>query len=347
MQNNLNSLRFWRVRDGAKANTDGHSISYEIEPSVASQYRGGESFTSNDFYATQQNSSENLVDDGSGLDAFVNGQTLTDPVLWYGVNFHHVPRDEDDVRMPAHFQGFTIRPRDLEAGVNGSSTAPTPTPTLAPTATPIAPTPTAPGPTPTGVLPTATAVPPTATPLPTATAIPPTATPLPNNQIGTQTFGNAASIAIPVFGTASPYPATLNVSGMGGTISKVTVKLKGLSHTYPSDLDVLLVGPNGQQVVLMSDVGSGNDINNVTVTIDDAASQSFSKSTINTSSYRPTNSGSGDGFPSPAPGGSSAPSLSVFNRTTANGAWRLFILDDQDEDAGALSGGWEVTITTQ
>ena len=175
----------------------------------------------------------------------------------------------------------------------------------------------------------------------------PTVTPVPNNQVGTQTFGNAASIAIPVLGTASPYPATINVSNMGGTISKVAVKLKGLSHTYPSDLDVLLVGPNGQQVVLMSDAGSGNDINNVTVTIDDAASQSFSKSTINIGSYQPTNLGSGDSFPSPAPGGSPATSLSVFNRTIANGAWRLFIVDDQDEDAGSMSGGWEVTITTQ
>jgi subtilisin-like proprotein convertase family protein len=337
VQNNLNSLRFWRVRDGAKVNADGHSISYEIEPRVTSQYRGGESFTRNDFYATQQNSSENLVDDGSGLDAFVNGQTLTDPVLWYGVNFHHVPRDEDDVRMPAHYQGFIIRPRDLGAGVNGSSTVPTPTPTT----TLIAPTPTVPGPTPTGVLPTATLAP------PTPTANPPTATPVPNDQIGTQTFSNAAPVSIPDSGAASPYPATLNVSNMGGTISKVTVKLKGLSHTYPSDLDVLLVGPNGQQVVLMSDAGSGNNINNVTVTIDDAASQSFSKSTINTGSYRPRNLGSGDDFPAPAPGGSPATGLSAFNHTTANGVWQLYVVDDQNEDTGTMSGGWEVTITTQ
>jgi subtilisin-like proprotein convertase family protein len=194
---------------------------------------------------------------------------------------------------------------------------------------------------PTGVLPTPTFAP------PTPTANPPTATPVPNGQIGTQTFGNAANVAIPDSGAASPYPATLNISGMGGTISKFTVKLKGLSHTYPGDLDVLLVGPNGQQVVLMSDAGSGNAMNSVTLTIDDAASQSFSKSAINTGSYRPTNLSSGDSFPAPAPGGSPATALSTFNRTTANGAWRLFILDDQNQDVGAVSGGWEVTITTQ
>jgi subtilisin-like proprotein convertase family protein len=256
--------------------------------------------------------------------------------VWYGVNFHHVPRDEDDVRMPAHFQGFIIRPRDLEAGVNGSNNVPTPTPTLAPTTTPIGPTPTAPGP--------------TQTPSPTSqtpTAVPPTATPTPNAQVGTQTFSNAASIAIPSAGVASLYPSTINVSGMGGIISKVTVKLKGLSHSYPSDLDVLLVGPNGQQVVLLSDAGSSKQISNVTVTLDDAASQSFSKSTINTGSYRPTNMGSGDSFPAPAPGGSPASALSIFNGTSANGVWRLFVVDDQDQDAGTVAGGWEVAITTQ
>ena len=84
---------------------------------VTDQYRGGESFTQNDFYLTQYNSSENLVDDGGGLDSFVNGQSVTDPVVWYGMNFHHVPRDEDNARMAAHWQGFRIRPRDLEAGL--------------------------------------------------------------------------------------------------------------------------------------------------------------------------------------------------------------------------------------
>jgi hypothetical protein len=88
-------------------------------------------------------------------------------------------------------------------------------------------------------------------------------------------------------------------------------------------------------------------MNNVTVTMDDAASQGFSKSAVNTGSYRPTNMGAGDGFLAPAPSGSPATALSIFNGTSANGAWRLFIVDDQDQDAGTVGSGWEVTITTQ
>jgi len=51
-----------------------------------------------------------------------------------------------------------------------------------------------------------------------------------------------------------------------GAVSKVTVSLNGLSHTYPDDLDILLVGPDGAKVMLMSDAGLGNDLNNVVLT---------------------------------------------------------------------------------
>jgi hypothetical protein len=39
-------------------------------------------------------------------------------------------------------------------------------------------------------------------------------------------------------------------------MSKVVVKLNGLSHSYPDDLDLLLVGPDGQSAMLMSDAGA-------------------------------------------------------------------------------------------
>ena len=59
----------------------------------------------------------------------------------------------------------------------------------------------------------------------------------------TRTFSNSTAISIPSSGKATPYPSTINVSGMSGVISKVIVKLNGLNHTYPDDLDILLVGP--------------------------------------------------------------------------------------------------------
>src|SRR5262249_47054047 len=74
----------------------------------------------------------------------------------------------------------------------------------------------------------------------------------------TTVFSNTANIPIPQagsIGTASPYPSLISVSGLTGPIQRVRVTFNGLSHTQPDDLDILLVGPGGQAVMLMSDVG--------------------------------------------------------------------------------------------
>ena len=60
------------------------------------------------------------------------------------------------------------------------------------------------------------------------------------------------------------YPSNIAVSGLTGRpITNVTVSLNHLSHTFPDDIDVLLVGPQGQTVFLMSDSGGSGDISNV------------------------------------------------------------------------------------
>lgn len=51
------------------------------------------------------------------------------------------------------------------------------------------------------------------------------------------------------------------------------------SHTFPDDIDMLLVSPMGQKVVIMSDVGGSTDVNNVAVTLDDAAASALPDST--------------------------------------------------------------------
>lgn len=45
----------------------------------------------------------------------MNGQTLTHPVVWMNIGFHHIARDEDQQPMPVHWQGFSIAPRDVTA----------------------------------------------------------------------------------------------------------------------------------------------------------------------------------------------------------------------------------------
>ncbi len=169
---------------------------------------------------------------------------------------------------------------------------------------------------------------------------------------GTFTFSNPAPITIPSSGTATPYPSTINVSGVptGHVITKVTVTLSNYNHTWPDDVDVLLVGPGGQQCILMSDAGGSVDAVNVNLTFDDAAAVSLPDSTaITTGTYRPTNYVSPDNFPAPGPGSVTQPlnpPLSVFDGTNPNGTWSLFVVDDVGGDAGNINGGWSITIQT-
>ncbi|GHE01361.1 hypothetical protein GCM10010339_20260 [Streptomyces alanosinicus] len=51
----------------------------------------------------------------SSVDNWVDGQTLTHPVIWMNVGFHHIARDEDQQPLPVHWQGFAIAPRDVTA----------------------------------------------------------------------------------------------------------------------------------------------------------------------------------------------------------------------------------------
>ena len=69
-------------------------------------------------------------------------------------------------------------------------------------------------------------------------------------------------ITIPATGTgtitgspAAPYPSRIHVTGKPTSIAGVEVTLTGFGHQVPVDVDILLVGPGGQSVVLMSDVG--------------------------------------------------------------------------------------------
>src|SRR5439155_20560173 len=143
---------------------------------------------------------------------------------------------------------------------------------------------------------------------------------------GTASFSNASAITIPDTGTGTPYPSTINVSGTAGTISQVVVRLDGYTHTYPDDLDVLLVSPTGQKVLVMSDVGGGNDVNNVSLTLSDGAASALPDSgQIVSGTFKPTNIGTGDTFPAPAPAGPYDATLSAFNGFSANGVWSLLV----------------------
>lgn len=157
-------------------------------------------------------------------------------------------------------------------------------------------------------------------------------------------------------GLGSPYPSQMNVSGVTGTVTRVRVILYGLNHTFPDDLDFLLVGPGGQSEVLMSDAGGSMDSNGTVLTIDQSGSTLLSnESPLSSGTFRPSNyaslnvaeSDGADTFPSPAPGRSTYDSsLEFFYGTNPNGAWRLYVVDDEAGDVGQITAGWDLELAT-
>lgn len=117
------TFRSWRVKNKTVTNADGHPISYELIPNSDHVFRGPtfEPWTNNDVYVTENNPCERWVshNNGSGcagdVSGFVNNQTLVDPIVWFGITFHHLPRDEDDPLMSSHWSSFQMVPRDLYA----------------------------------------------------------------------------------------------------------------------------------------------------------------------------------------------------------------------------------------
>ncbi len=156
----------------------------------------------------------------------------------------------------------------------------------------------------------------------------------------------AAQISIPASGTAEPYPAEIQVSGLPGLVTGISVNLEQFSHSSPDDVDLMLVAPNGRKVILMSDVGGTNAVNNLTLTFDDTAVQSLPDNTpLASGNYKPTNFEPNDIFPAPAPQGApQVNSLAAFKGIQPNGAWQLFLVDDNGNNVGNIAGGWNILL---
>lgn len=181
---------------------------------------------------------------------------------------------------------------------------------------------------------------------------------------GPTTFSNTTSIAIPgaggvpsPAGPASSYPSTVAVGGMAGLVTKVTATFSGLTHASVGDIDAMLVAPTGANLVLLSDLGdpvNPGDPNqlviadNDTMTFDDAAGGRVpAQVDLPSGTFLPSNTNAGDVFA----GSGQTPSTDTrlgdaFTGIDPNGDWRLFVVDDSEGEAGAMAGGWSLSITT-
>jgi subtilisin-like proprotein convertase family protein len=158
-----------------------------------------------------------------------------------------------------------------------------------------------------------------------------------------------AAISLPAVGTAQPYPSEKIITGAEGAVTRVTVTLNNFSHTAPDDVDILLVAPNNRRIVLMSDAGGTQEVGNLNLTFDDAAPANLpDDAALSSGTYKPTNYEPNDEFPAPAPTGNvSGTTLNAFYGSPANGAWRLFAIDDAGNDKlGSIAEGWSLNITS-
>lgn len=175
-----------------------------------------------------------------------------------------------------------------------------------------------------------------------------------------QVFTSTGSIAIPGVGSgpavAAPYANEINVSGYPlSYITKAKVRLNNFAHTWPEDVALLLVGPTGQSVRLMADVGGSGDFSGELIFDSDAQKSIMDNGTvaIPAGTYLPsTGDDSATGgsdpmiadFPMPAPVSpyNFAPtSLQSFYATQPNGTWTLYVYDDTASDTGSI-GSWSL-----
>jgi hypothetical protein len=133
-------------------------------------------------------------------------------------------------------------------------------------------------------------------------------------------------------------------------VEDVDATIRNLEHTCPDDLDFLLVGPQGENTLLLSHAGDCgvNPPNSLTITLDDEAAEPYPECTDVSGTFKPTADAcfeDDEPFPPPAPPEPYPVSLSVFDGTDPNGDWHLYVYDQYAGDVGSMVNGWSLTIT--
>jgi hypothetical protein len=148
---------------------------------------------------------------------------------------------------------------------------------------------------------------------------------------------------------STPYPSSVVVSGEQAIVTSVSVRIFGFTHPFPEDIDLLLVGPGGQTVLLISDAGAEPETNESFTVRDDALGPVPPGGGLG-GSFQPTDfddDPDDDAFPASAPAGPYGTSLSALAEPGANGTWSLYAVDDEQLDGPGSIGGWELRISSR
>jgi hypothetical protein len=159
-------------------------------------------------------------------------------------------------------------------------------------------------------------------------------------------------------GPATHYPSTIAVSGLAGSVTRVTVTLIDLESASPDDIDMVLTGPNRQQVMLMSDACGENPdtLEDEDWTFEDAA-ETFVPNEgpcpqSQQASFKPSNYlGSAPEPDDLSPDGGPAPpylnALSFFDGSSPDGDWNLYVFDDNDPYLGFGIHAWALRLDVE
>jgi subtilisin-like proprotein convertase family protein len=156
-----------------------------------------------------------------------------------------------------------------------------------------------------------------------------------------QTFSSTGGITIDAEGPATPSPSRIDTFFPSGNIASITVKLTGVTHERPSDLDVMLVGPGGGAIMLMSDAGWDFALSSADLTFADNAPKLPELTQISSGIYSPSNFGLAADPDLPTPKTSS---LFDFAKAPSTGTWLLYVTDDSNPSGGSIAG-WSLTVT--
>jgi len=133
-------LQSWLITEEA-----GSTLGYRIEP-----LRNGhhferteiEPYTAFDIFVTRARDCERFASQNARFNPecpndvleFANAESLAneDIVFWHRVGFHHVPRNEDQRHMHAHWDGFVMEPVGLHARTPGTAETTNSPPSLVP-----------------------------------------------------------------------------------------------------------------------------------------------------------------------------------------------------------------------
>lgn len=115
----MTKRRVYNVYAADSLNEDGVERGYDIEFMENNPYEGIDftepELTFSEYRECERFASYNLDEACPNLDVidYADGETITDPVAWVNVGFHHQVRNEDQSPMAIHWQGFRLVARDF------------------------------------------------------------------------------------------------------------------------------------------------------------------------------------------------------------------------------------------